>query len=192
MTRTKLPSFLALTVILLLTIGPVRAQYVRHMNLRQLCENARSIFRGTVLASTSGTVEAGGGEIPTITYRVRVDEAFQGVGESGDVEIRMVDPKMAVQRSGSKRSVPLLKGLPQIKVGEAYLFFLTRPGSVGLSTTVGLGQGCFHVVGGEEGTAVNEFGNAGLFKDMTELATEAGPIAYRTLANEIRRLLGAQ
>ena len=96
----------------------------------------------------------------------------------------MVDPKMAVQRSGSKRSVPLLKGLPQIKVGEAYLFFLTRPGSVGLSTTVGLGQGCFHVVGGEEGTAVNEFGNAGLFKDMTELATEAGPIAYRTLGKQ--------
>ena len=40
--------------------------------------SAGRIFRGTVLGVTDGTVQVGGGQLATVVYRLRVDEAFKG------------------------------------------------------------------------------------------------------------------
>ena len=53
-------------------------------------------------------------------------------------------------------------------MGREYLLFTTRPSQVGLSTTIGLGQGAFLIddAGKEELTA-NAFGNMGLARSNT-------------------------
>ena len=79
----------------------------------------------------------------------------------------------------------------------------THPSRVGLSTTVGLGQGAFLITGkGEEEQAVNEFQNANLggSEDLAAgpdphsfaaaRAGVRGPIAYSELASQIRALVG--
>jgi hypothetical protein len=63
--------------------------------------------------------------------------------------------------------------------------FATPPSSIGLSTTVGLGQGAFKVFAANGGmAAVNEFNNAGLGLNGD------GPIAYSVLSAKINALLG--
>lgn len=187
MKRSRWPWFLSFTALLVLSVGSAHAGYVRHMNLRQLCESAGLIFRGTVVEATPGTIDVAGGRIPILIYRVRVDESFHGVGESEEVEIRMLDPKAGARAQAG--SVPLLAGLPSIDVGQDYLLFVTRPSAANLSTTVGFGQGMFHIRNGN--AVVNEMGNLGLFKEMTTSVAASRSLDYQTLAGEIRRLLNA-
>ena len=81
----------------------------------------------------------------------------------------------------------------------------TRPSGIGLSTTVGLGQGCFRIsqVGKDE-QAVNDANNNGLFRDMappaappgapalTQRARRRGPLSYADLAARIRGLVAVE
>jgi hypothetical protein len=105
---------------------------------------------------------------------------------------------------GNLRSAVLLPRMPDLVVGSSYLVMTTRPSTIGLSTTVGLGQGCFRIsqVGKEE-QATNEANNAGLFRDMApppSLGARAavtstspaagGAISYASLADRIRGLVG--
>ena len=174
--------------------GPLGAAYVRPMNLRELSENADRVLRGTVVEISRDTVEAGGGSIPILRYRVRVNESLKGSATAGgEVEIRMVDPKAGSGRSvGSALAVSRFAELPRLSEGQEYLLFLTRPSSVGLSTTVGLGQGCFRVHAGREITVVNERDNVGLFRDMPERRNARGAMRYSDMAGEIRRLRDAR
>ncbi|MDP9144058.1 MAG: hypothetical protein M3N43_05090 [Actinomycetota bacterium] len=173
------------------------------MNLEQLCQRAGQIFRGTVLSARVGTIEAGGGRIPTVTYRIQVDESFKGefqtVKGRSIAEIRMVG-KAAMTESGNQQLLPVLKDVPNLEVGKTYLLLTTRPSAVGLSTTVGLGQGAFRLYGksGQE-QAVNEFGNRGLFKETAKTArvtaaspAGAGPVPYAMLADRIRAIVGGR
>jgi hypothetical protein len=99
--------------------------------------------------------------------------------------------------------------MPVLSVGQTYLVFTTQPSGVGLSTTVGLGQGCFRVYGkGDSQMAVNEVNNTGLFRDMQPAAaaagaalrsagappaaTAAGPIPFSELRAQIINLVGAR
>jgi hypothetical protein len=163
---------------------------VAHMNLRDLVTRADRIVRGVVLESNEATVEAGGGSLPVTVYRIRVDEALKGSVRAGDViEVRLLSqPKQSA--SGPYRRASLLRDLPQFAVARDYLFVLTRPSAIGLSTTVGLRQGIFELRGrpGQE-TAVNGANNVGLFTGMARSAVAAGPLTYSALAREIRALL---
>jgi len=179
----------------ILAVTPLQATILKQMNLADLAGNANRIFSGTVIDIGKGRLEVGGGTIATVTYRVIVDEAFRGeFGEKEGkkvVEIRMVtDP--GPRRSGDQVAFAVLPQMPDIQMGQRYLFFTTAPSAVGLSTTVGLGQGCFRISGapGEEVTA-NEFDNLGLFRGMSVPgAPERGPIAYSSLVQQIDALLG--
>ena len=74
-----------------------------------------------------------------------------------------------------------------LTVGQTYLVFTTQPSGVGLSTTVGLGQGCFRLYGkGDSQMAVNEVNNAGLFRDMQPPAAAGGRLARRSVAAKRR------
>jgi hypothetical protein len=164
------------------------------MNLEQLTSRAARIFRGTVLSVQRGSVEAGGGTLPTLTYRLRVEEAFKGEfppvkGDLRVVEIRMVTDLKSTA-AGPIRRVSLFRDLPKLEVGGNYLLFATEPSAVGLSTTVGLGQGTFSIQGaGKSETAVNQFGNLNLFRGSTTSGPSSGPMSYADLANRIRALV---
>jgi hypothetical protein len=60
--------------------------------------------------------------------------------------------------------------------GQRLMLFLPSPSQYGLSSPVGIGQGRFHIGYNARGSAIvaNERGNAELFKDVKQSATNAG------------------
>ena len=192
----------ALIVAFIVGGADVRATSLEQLNLADLCARAHQVYRGTIVAVTAGTVEAGGGELPTVTYRIRVDESFHGdfVELKGEkfAEIQMLgDAKPKV--GDTVRANRFITDMPSGNVGESYLLFATKPSSIGLSTTVGLGQGWFRITGGRDKEfAVNRYNNRGLFRGMQGDAVSAaagalpshGPVPYAQLSDYIRVLLG--
>jgi hypothetical protein len=176
--------------------APAGATTLTQMNLADLAGRADKVFRGTVLTVKADTVEAGGGRLPVVVYRLRVDEAFKGDfgdgSQKGVVEIRMVgDAKDA--KPASVRRFSLWRDVPRLERGQDYVLFTTPPSRIGLSTTVGLGQGAFRILGAaKEEQAVNAFGNAGLGRGMPKVPfrTPGGPVPYAELARAIRAVLG--
>jgi hypothetical protein len=155
---------------LCLAVSGLRAATVMQMNLAELVQRADRIYRGTVVSATSGTVAVGGGQLPVITYRLQVDDVIRGEVETMKgvrlTELKMLGKVSSVRR-GSLRSASPLPEMPQLAVGETYLVLTTRPSAIGLSTTVGLGQGLFRIAGvGKDEIAINQLNNSGLFRDM--------------------------
>jgi hypothetical protein len=166
------------------------ASNVRYMNLRDLVARADRIVRGTVVGSEEGTVNAGGGAVPIVTYRIRVEQALKGGADAGEtIEVRLLG-RLKQATSGPLRRGPIFQDLPQFTVGSDYLFVLTRPSLIGLSTTVGLGQGLFQLRGrpGAE-TAVNEANNLGLFSGLASAPQASGPVSYAELVKRIQSLV---
>ena len=75
--------------------------------------------------------------------------------------------KLAPKTSGALRSAVVLPQMPLLEEGRTYLLMTTRPSAIGLSTTVGLGQGAFRITQvGKDEQAVNDANNSGLFRGM--------------------------
>jgi hypothetical protein len=184
-------------------VAPALASSVEHLTLRELVDRAHRIVRGTVIAADESTVSAGGGRLPIVVYQIRVSEVVKGsVPDSGVLEVRLLSPGKTM--TARNRATSLFRDLPELRVGQEYLLTLTAPSAIGLSTTVGLGQGLFELRGarGRE-EAVNRWNNLGLLDDSLErtgasarvdapaaragaIARASGPVPYATLVNEIR------
>jgi hypothetical protein len=202
-TMRTVPCALLMASIVLLNAPLLVADTVKQLNLAEMVQRADKIYRGTVLSAKEGTIQAGGGELPTVTYRLQVEEVFRGdipiIKGVRIAEIRMLG-KIKSVRQGSLQLNSILPKMPQLVVGQTYLVLTTRPSAIGLSTTVGLGQGSFQIYQrGKEETAVNEVNNSGLFRGMntsarstaaSSSATTSGPISYTELARQIRAQLG--
>lgn len=187
---------LAAVALALLAGQAMDAATIRQFNLEQMVDRADRIFRGTVLDAKEGTVQVGGGELPVVTYRIRVDEALKGelqeVKGQTIAEIRMIG-KLESSRTASARRLSTLPVLLRLEVGQDYLLLTTPPSAAGLSNTVGIGQGSFRLFGkpGQE-TAVNAYNNQGLFTGMSRAAAgtpSGGPVPYPVLADLIRDLV---
>lgn len=192
--KWKKSSTALLTALCLFIAGQVHAAMMQQLNLQELTGRADKIFRGTVIGIDEGTIEAGGGELPAVTYRIAVDEMFKGEatevkGDEAVVVIRMVG-SLEIDKAnedGNIRFSPF-REVPRLSIGSDYVLFTTPESAIGLSVTVGLGQGAFSVytVDGsdDEFMAVNEFNNAGLGLNGE------GPVEYDKLGAQIRALLG--
>lgn len=206
MSRHWLRAALAASFVLLCAPA-LLADTVKQMNLAEMVQRADKIYRATVISATPGTVEAGGGQLPIITYRLQVEEVFRGdiptVKGVKIAEIRTLGKMQPVQH-GNARLLSALPKMPEMAVGKTYLLLTTRPSAIGLSATVGLGQGSFRIFGrGKSETALNTANNRGLFRDMAQpnsasgrqafsaaASQQGGPISYDELARQIRAQLG--
>jgi hypothetical protein len=194
-------------ILALLPMTSLSASTVSQFNLADMARRAQKIYVGTVRSASEGTLAVGGGQLGVVTYRLSVDEDLLGstpiVKGERVAEIRMLG-KQKVVTAGNLRSVSPVPDMPVLMVGQSYLVFTTAPSGIGLSTTVGLGQGCFRLFGKGDGQmAVNEVNNAGLFRDMQPPAATAaasrsaappaaGPIRYVDLRAQIINLVGAR
>ncbi len=179
-----------------LAAAPAGGTSVLSMNLDELSQRAGRIFRGRVIDVRAGSVVGGGGTLPTTIYRIAVEEQFKGdcsTDEDGVpiVEIQMIGgPEEEAGASAGRRIrvLPLLPDVPRLRLHEEYLLFTTVPGPLGLSTTVGLGQGCFRVFRRQNGESVvvNGFGNQNLFRAMTTTLRSGGPAPYGEVVRHIR------
>jgi hypothetical protein len=174
----------------LLAVSQAGATMLLQMDLGELVQRSDRIFRGTVIDVEQSSVAAGGGELPMVVYRLRVEEMLKGEadvvkGDEAYVEIRMVGsikderPVNGLQRFSNFRDVP------RLTMGSDYLLLTTPPSELGLSTTVGLGQGTFSVVRRDKTDyAVNQYDNLGLGIDGD------GAVPYADLVAEIKGLMG--
>ena len=173
-------------VFVLTLASSVQATMLMQFNLKELATRADRVFRGRVVAVETGTVHAGGGELPSITYRLKVDESFKGAyavtkGDTSYVEIRMVGAKSDSTTPEGERHFSAFREVPRLEMNGEYVLFTTRPSSVGLSTTVGLGQGAFRIVDtGKNEEAVNAFDNVGLRRGLARSAAPSLPRAARS------------
>jgi hypothetical protein len=197
MRRRRLVWCVGLALLSALASRESTASTVMQLNLDQMVGRAGNIYRGTVLSATSSTVAAGGGQLPVTIYRLRVDESFRGEFQEVKgvriAELRTLG-KLSPVVSGNLRSAVVLPRSPELVVGESYLVLATRPSAIGLSATVGLGQGCFKIFGvGKAEMAVNETNNQGLLEGTRRTrggsTAPSGPIAYSDIANRIRGLV---
>lgn len=155
---------------------------LRHFSLVDMVAGADRIFRGTVISFDPTTVNVGGGELPAVTYRIRVENSFKGnFAVKDDVsyaEITMLGNIKETPAQGDTHKFSVLPSAPRLNVGSDYLLFLTPESSVGLTAPIGLGQGSFSIyTQDKEEWAKNEFNNAGLFD---------GPVSYDELAAQIQ------
>ena len=146
---------------------------------------------------TPSSTEIGGSEIPILIYKIEVEEAFQGNFKTAKgkkfAEIRMLGNKKSVVH-GNIQSHRILPELPELEMGETYLLFTTVPSAIGLSTIVGLGQGCFLITGyNDKEIAVNAFNNRGIFRgiepsEVTDIVT----LLYSELKDRLTAILKKQ
>lgn len=166
------------------------ATMLTHFDLAALTENADRIFRGTVIDVEQSSIRAGGGELPMVVYHLRVEESLKGdadivKGNESYVEIRMVGSIKDGKEQGDLVRFDMFRDVPRLTMGSDYLLFTTKPSSIGLSTTVGLGQGAFAVYSQDKRDwAVNEFDNAGLG------VGGGGAVAYADLVAAIKARMG--
>ena len=144
------------------TAGVHAATLVQGMGVPELADRADKVFRGTVLGVTQGTVEAGGAELPTVTYRLKVTEEFKGSfiakGDDHFAEITMIGEFKSAP-AGEMRHLSPAPDVPRLEIGKQYLLMTTPPSAIGLSAPVGLAQGCWTVSGeGKSAMAQNAVG----------------------------------
>lgn len=189
----RLPSSRIVLVLALCALMPVTqagATLLRHLDLAALTDRADRIFRGTVIDVEQSSIEAGGGELPIVIYRLRVEESIKGdadvvKGDEAYIEIKMVGSIKDEAPQGDLVRFNRFRDVPRLRMGGDYLLFTTRPSEIGLCTTVGLGQGAFRVFSRDkQDWVVNEFDNMGLVTD------NSGPATYSELAAKIQALLG--
>ena len=179
MKRQKL--FVSLTILLTLSFVAMAASaaMVMKMGLGDLVGNADKVFRGTVLTKEPGMVSLGGSEFSTVIYTVRVDDALKGdFGAKPMVTLTMLGNLKQDVSTGNAKRLSSIDINPDLTVGSDYVLFTTAASSVGLSTTVGLGQGLFRIFDNADGRdmTANMLNNHGLFD---------GPVKYNELTAAI-------
>ena len=182
--------FATLASALLLCAQPVFAAIAVQMNLHQMVSGADRVFTGTVIGMSERRVQIGGGELPAVTYRIRVDDSFKGRFEESK-GVRFTDVTMLGSIKHVKSGRHPIADFPILQEGTEYLLMIAPPGSAGLTATMGLGQGVFVITRGADGkAAMNQANNAGLFAGMSVGMQDGAAAPYSELASTIRSIVG--
>jgi hypothetical protein len=160
--------------------APLEAQFATlPVNLTYLSQRADIIVRGRVVGVGRESL-AGHPNIPTIRVTLEVENMLRG--PSGRI---YTFRELSVDR----RTVSAKNGY---QVGQRLLLFLPSPSEYGLSSPIGIEQGRFHILRSSDGseTAVNETGNAGLFKNVDISSYNLGTKNIRGLKEDGRAAQG--
>jgi hypothetical protein len=167
------------------------ATTVKSFDLEGLTASAARVFRGEVVDVSPGSVNVGGGTLPTTTYRFRVVEAFKGdfptLKGVTYAEVTMIGSvKRPTDRAGLTHFFAF-RDIPRLERGNEYLLFLTAASRVSLSSPVGLQQGTFDIdVNAPDEPTANRANNRGL------MAGVKGPLPYDQLASRVRTIVADQ
>jgi hypothetical protein len=150
----------------IIAASPLGAQYImRTANLTELAQRADIIVQGRVVEVRYEGLP-GYPNIPTVQVALQVEKILRGSAD---------------QRFTFREYLPGPAGLARMKkgdyvVGQRLLLFLPNPSQYGLSSPLGREQGRFQIKRDQRGNEVvaNGFGNADLFRNVTEAARKAG------------------
>jgi hypothetical protein len=150
--------------VIFLSVFPLAAQVmVRQVSLAYLAQRADVIVQGRV-SSVRHEPLPGYSNIPTVAVTLDVEKMIRGP-EGGTYTFREI--LLGARPKEGKQSY---------RVGQRLLLFLPSPSRYGLSSPIGIQQGRFHISRDGRGktTIINEFGNAGLFKNVEQALNRAG------------------
>lgn len=173
-------------LLLVLTMRPALGSTVRPLNIEQLVARAGRILVGRCVAAEPGKDGVLGMSVTRYTFEAEI--ILKGAPGTR-VEVTQVAGETTAHG-----------GPPRFTPGERVLLFLYGPGSAGLSSPVGFGQGKFTIGAAGNGPtlAANEFGNAHLFRGLSPAARERlgalarepgrGALPLEDLLQMVRRL----
>ena len=148
----------------MLAASPLQAQFmVLPVNLTYLTQSADIIVQGRVTEVRYESLP-GYPNIPTVEVTLNVENMVRGPAGS---TYTFREALMGLQPKTGKQGY---------QVGQRlFLFFLARS-RYGLCSPIGMEQGRFHIARDPSGseTVANEWGNAGLFKNVDQDASKAG------------------
>ena len=165
---------------------------VAQMNLEAMVTQADLVFIGRVIDMTESVVDAGGGQLPATTFTLAVSESFKGQYEEikGQTVARVT---MLGTRKQFLTNTHPIREFPNLTMDKEYLLAVAPAGKVGLTTTMGWGQGCFLISGkGSTRFALNGVNNVGLFSDMETALPSDPSVSLDQLKAMIRAILGGQ
>jgi len=136
---------------------------MRQVNLAYLAQRADVIVQGRVTGVRYEGLP-GYPHIPTVLVTLEVERMSRGP-EGRAYTFREWIPSR--REMGGKRGY---------QVGQRLMLFMLSPSQYGLSGPIGREQGRFHIVRDVRGSEriANEFGNAGLFRNVSVAAEKAG------------------
>ncbi len=176
----------------LLCASTAHAAITAQMNLEQMVTQSERIFVGRVVSITESRVAMGGGELPAVTYRLAVSESFKGDFEEVKGE-RFTNVTMVGTLKQVLSGKHPITDFPVLQEGTEYLLFIAPAGPSGMTATMGLAQGCFHVNSADGGrVAMNLVNNTGLFSGMNTGLADGQAVPYSELADMIRGIVGGE
>ncbi|MEL7023250.1 MAG: hypothetical protein AAGL69_05845 [Pseudomonadota bacterium] len=168
----------------------LQASTVAQMNLEQMVTNSERVFVGTIIDVTESRRQIGGGEVPAVTYKIRVSDTFKGDFEEIKGELYTEVTMLGSLKHLAAGRHPITD-FPMLAIGGEYLLMVAPAGPIGLTATMGLGQGCFTLSGDEsDKVALNGANNVGLFSGMQVGFTGGEPISYGALSSLINDIVG--
>jgi hypothetical protein len=128
--------------------------------------------------------------VPYIEYTFKIASAPKGARDAAGEPLGTVTFRHACDRPGHVRPdgievAPLRLGIPEYRVGDELVLFLTKESDLGFCAPVGLLQGVFRVARtGKTAEVRNELRNQRLFERVSEeafegLAPEEQPAALK-------------
>ncbi len=166
---TRLSAIAALSASLMLAPAAIAQKHIKQ-NLNQLVAASASIISGEVVSVSDGFDDK---QRPYTEVTIKVGQDAKGKHSQGsDFTFRqfgLLEPR--VMDNGKVYLGVSPEGFANWVEGEHVIVFMNPDFGGGLRSTVGLEQGKFTV---NNGKAVNEVGNYGLFEDMDtgEFSTE--------------------
>jgi hypothetical protein len=136
---------------------------VRQVNLTYLAQRADVIVQGRV-RSVHYEPLPGYPNIRTVRVVLDVESMLRGpAGSTYTFREILLGPRSREGKRG-------------YGTGQNLLLFLPSPSQYGLSSPIGIEQGRFHIAASDRGkaTIANEYGNAGLFRNVEKEAGRAG------------------
>jgi hypothetical protein len=164
----------AVTLVCVLFPFPLKAQFaVRSVNLAYLSQRAGVIIQGQIISVRHKPL-AGYPNIPTVEVTLNVERSLRGL------------PGRTYTFRELNMGLRSREGKQAYRTGQRLFLFLPSPSQYGLSSPIGMGQGCFRVSDDSAGRArlANEHGNAGLFRDVERDAVRGG----KQLTSDQRKL----
>ncbi|MEO6027951.1 MAG: hypothetical protein ABIR79_13890 [Candidatus Binatia bacterium] len=182
---------LAATVALLCatTGGAAWAMSVMPLDLAALVAEAGSIFVGRVERVDTGR-DAGG--LPAVWTTFTVTQTLKG-GAGDHVTVK----QLGATFGGPDTPIAPHPGLPSYTPGESVVLFVHPASTLGFTSPVGLGQGCFRIRERDGETVVeNDVGNRTLTGDVASARTRAGsavaaPLPLEAFLGHVRTLVAA-
>jgi hypothetical protein len=137
---------------------------VLQLNLKQLTSLADRVFVGQCLEVKQGR-DRNGRPVQFVTYEVR--ETLKGNHEDRVTFKQLVVPPRGDEGEGIGVTT-VMTDLPDYKVGEENVIFLSAPSELGLTAPIGLKQGKFTIMKGSAGKkqVINGVRNRGLMQGL--------------------------